>query len=206
MLGTVIAYFIKTKRARSSAQEPIIDAIFIDDFTLRNTVLVKGATELTGTFEVETQVSEKEGTPSADFNSVVKKGELLAELDKLTLSQSVSQAKANVTSAESQLKYAKLTYDRTKQLYLSNTVTLASFFLLPHNRFTTFILGLRSVRQTAYQNFSRPCFLQSVCSFCKGIKELCLHCMAILVILNRVLFEKVNQEVFYRWELCLAKP
>lgn len=58
MLGTVIAYFRKTKRARSSTQEPIID-----DFTLRNTVSVKGATELTGTLEVETQVSEKEENP-----------------------------------------------------------------------------------------------------------------------------------------------
>ena len=136
----------------------------------------------------------------------MKKGELLAELDKLTLSQSVSQAKANVTSAESQLKYAKLTYDRTKQLYLSDTVTLASFFLLPHHRFTTFILGLRDVRQTAYQNFSRPCFLQSVCLFCKGIKELGLHCVAIFVILNRVLFEKVNQEVFLPMEALSGKP
>ena len=184
MLGTVIAYSRKTKRARSSAQEPIID-----DFTLRNTVSVKDATELTGTLEVETQVLEKEETPSADFNSVVKKGELLAELDKLTLSQSVSQAKANVTSAESQLKYAKLTYDRTKQLYLSDTVTLASFFLLPHHRFTTFILGLRDVRLTAFQNFGRPRFLQSA----KGIKRLSLLCVAFFVILNRVLFGKVSQ-------------
>jgi HlyD family secretion protein len=62
-----------------------------------------------------------------DFNDVVKKGQLMAELDKQTLNQSLSRARASLTSAESQLNYAKLTYERTKQLYEANAATLAAY-------------------------------------------------------------------------------
>ena len=52
---------------------------------------------------------------------------MLCELDKLTLNESVSRAQANLTSSESQLKYAKLAFERTKQLYEANAATLADF-------------------------------------------------------------------------------
>ena len=45
----------------------------------------------------------------------------------MTLNQNVSRAKASLTSAESQLNYSKLTYDRTKQLYEANAATLAAY-------------------------------------------------------------------------------
>ena len=57
----------------------------------------------------------------------MKNGELLAELDNLTLTPSVRQAKASSTSVKSQLNYATLTYDRTKQLFEANAATLADF-------------------------------------------------------------------------------
>jgi len=57
----------------------------------------------------------------------MKNGELLAELDNLTLTPSVRQAKTSSTSVKSQLNYATLTYDRTKQLFEANAATLADF-------------------------------------------------------------------------------
>ncbi len=125
MLGTIIAYFQRISKARPSVKEPKIKTDLVDGLTLRNTVSVDKATGRTEIFEVgKPCVMEHQTT---GFNWVTEKGELLAELEKLTLSPSVSQAKASVTTANSLFKYAKLTYDRTKQLYESDTVTLASF-------------------------------------------------------------------------------
>ena len=114
-------------KAKSSNKELVIRTHVVGSYTVENTVTATGTIEPVETVEVGTQVSGKVEKIYVDFNDVVKKGELLAELDKLTLNQSVSRAKATLTSAESQLNYAKLTYDRTKQLYESNAATLAAF-------------------------------------------------------------------------------
>lgn len=130
MFGTIIANknYKKIRGKRSSRCKSAVTVAVVDAFTLRNTVSDNKATDLSRTFEVETLVVKRKSTTQSDFNLVAEKGEFLTELDKLTLSQGASAAKAIVTFAESQLKYAKLTYDRTKQLYESFTVTLAFFF------------------------------------------------------------------------------
>ena len=99
----------------------------VGEYTVENTVTATGTIEPVETVEVGTQVSGKVEKIYVDFNDVVKKGQLMAELDKQTLNQSLSRAKASLTSAESQLNYAKLTYERTKQLYEANAATLAAY-------------------------------------------------------------------------------
>lgn len=130
ILGIVvaaIAVMMIVKARKSANKELVIRTHAVAEYTVENTVTATGTIEPVETVEVGTQVSGKVEKIYVDFNDVVKKGELLAELDKLTLNQSVSRAKASLTSAESQLNYAKLTYDRTKQLYEANAATLASF-------------------------------------------------------------------------------
>ncbi len=130
ILGIVvaaIAVMMIVKARKSANKELVIRTHVVTEYTVENTVTATGTIEPVETVEVGTQVSGKVEKIYVDFNDVVKKGELLAELDKLTLNQSVSRAKASLTSAESQLNYAKLTYDRTKQLFESNAATLASF-------------------------------------------------------------------------------
>ena len=130
ILGVVvaaIAIILIVKARKSANKELVIRTHVVAEYTMENTVTATGTIEPVETVEVGTQVSGKVEKIYVDFNDVVKKGELLAELDKLTLNQSVSRAKASLTSAESQLNYAKLTYDRTKQLYESNAATLAAF-------------------------------------------------------------------------------
>lgn len=129
-LGVIVAIIIGTiivRSTKSAKKELVIRTHVVGEYTVENTVTATGTIEPVETVEVGTQVSGKVEKIYVDFNDVVKKGELLAELDKLTLNQNVSRAKASLTSAESQLNYAKLTYDRTKQLYESNAATLASY-------------------------------------------------------------------------------
>ena len=122
-----IAAFLITKASKSAKKELVIRTHVVNEYTVENTVTATGTIEPVETVEVGTQVSGKVEKIYVDFNDEVKKGDLLAELDKLTLNQNVSRAKASLTSAESQLNYAKLTYERTKQLYESNAATLAAY-------------------------------------------------------------------------------
>ena len=127
ILVLAILSMVIVKTTKSSKKELVIRTHVVGEYTVENTVTATGTIEPVETVEVGTQVSGKVEKIYVDFNDVVKKGELLAELDKLTLNQSVSRAKASLTSAESQLNYAKLTYERTKQLYESNAATLAAY-------------------------------------------------------------------------------
>ena len=123
----LIAILLIVKSVKNNNKELVIRTHVVGDYTIENTVTATGTIEPVETVEVGTQVSGKVETIYVDFNSVVKKGDLLAELDKLTLNESLSRAQANLTSAESQLKYAQLTYERTKQLYEQNAATLAAY-------------------------------------------------------------------------------
>lgn len=122
-----LCVFFVIKGKKSANKELVIRTHVVGSYTVENTVTATGTIEPVETVEVGTQVSGKVETIYVDFNSVVKKGDLLAELDKLTLNESVSRAKANLESAESQLKYAQSTFERTKQLYENKAATLADF-------------------------------------------------------------------------------
>ena len=125
VLAIVVAMIVRA--TKSANKELVIRTHVVEEYTVENTVTATGTIEPVETVEVGTQVSGKVEKIYVDYNDVVKKGQLMAELDKQTLNQSLSRAKASLTSAESQLNYAKLTYERTKQLYEANAATLAAY-------------------------------------------------------------------------------
>ena len=127
IIAVIVAVFVIVRGAKSGNKELVIRTHAVGTYTVENTVTATGTIEPVETVEVGTQVSGKVETIYVDFNSVVKKGDLLCELDKLTLNESVSRAKANLESAESQLKYAKSTFERTQQLYENKAATLADY-------------------------------------------------------------------------------
>ena len=127
ILAVIVAIVFIRNGAKAGGKELVIRTHVVEEYTVENTVTATGTIEPVETVEVGTQVSGKVETIYVDFNSVVKKGDLLCELDKLTLNESVSRAKANLESAESQLKYAKSTFERTQQLYKNKAATLADF-------------------------------------------------------------------------------
>lgn len=53
----------------------------------------------------------------ADFNSEVKEGQLIAEIDPATYEANVASARGNLAVAHANLAIAKLNYDRTKELF-----------------------------------------------------------------------------------------
>lgn len=91
---------------------------------IENSVTATGTIEAVKTVTVGTQVSGIINKLFVDYNSVVKKGQVIAELDKQNLQSQLnsakaqlSQAQANLLSAQSDFAYQKANYQRNKTLY-----------------------------------------------------------------------------------------
>src|SRR5690348_11132627 len=74
---------------------------------LRNTVTATGTLQAVTTVQVGSQASGTISALYADFNSVVKKGQVIAQLDPSTMKAQVEQAQANVQQARASLAQAK---------------------------------------------------------------------------------------------------
>lgn len=74
---------------------------------LRNTVTATGTLQAVTTVQVGSQASGTLSALYADFNSTVKKGQLLAQLDPSVAQAQVQQARANLAQAQAQLQQAR---------------------------------------------------------------------------------------------------
>lgn len=84
---------------------------------LTETVTATGTLESVTQVDVGTQVTGKVVKLFADYNSIVKKGELIAEIDKTLLESEVEAADANMESARDTYEYTKKNYERNKALH-----------------------------------------------------------------------------------------
>lgn len=84
--------------------------------TLRTSVTATGTIEPVTEVEVGTQVSGIISNIYVDYNSIVKKGQVIAELDKTNLNSELKSAQANLASAQSELDYQKANHERYKAL------------------------------------------------------------------------------------------
>jgi HlyD family secretion protein len=73
---------------------------------LRNTVTATGTLQAVTTVQVGSQASGTISALNADFNSVVKKGQVIAQLDPSVSKAQVDQARANVQQAQASLQQA----------------------------------------------------------------------------------------------------
>lgn len=79
-------------------------------------VTATGTINAVTTVDVGTQVSGVISKLYADYNSVVKKGQIIAVLDTTSLAMSVQEAQSNYYKAEARYRQAKQVYDRNKML------------------------------------------------------------------------------------------
>ena len=80
-------------------------------------VTATGTIEPVTSVDVGTQVSGIVSKLYVDYNSVVKAGDVIAELDRTNLISELSSAQANLKSAQSDLNYQKTNYERYQILY-----------------------------------------------------------------------------------------
>ena len=89
------------------------------------TVTATGEIQPVNTINVGSQVSGTIENIFVDYNSRVKKGDLLLTIEPSVLKSTVDEAKAALDSAKSELKYAKNEYERNKTLYSDGFISRA---------------------------------------------------------------------------------
>ena len=100
---------------------------------LRQVVTATGEIQPLNTINVGSQVSGTIEAIYVDYNSKVKKGDKLLEIEPSVLQASVDEAYASLVSAESQLNYTKSEYERNKELYEKDYIARADLELAQTN-------------------------------------------------------------------------
>ncbi len=103
--------------ACSSATEVTYSTAKVTRQNISTSITATGTIEAVTQVEVGTQVSGIIDKIYVDYNSEVKKGQVIAELDKTNLVSELSSAQANLNTAQASLAYQQANYERYKNLY-----------------------------------------------------------------------------------------
>ncbi len=112
ILAAVYFLFIK-----SDSTTPKFTFAEIKKGDISNTITSTGTLNALKTIDVGTQVSGKIDKIFVDFNSDVKRGQLLAILDTTNLALAIRDANSNLEKSKSQYEQALAQYNRNKELY-----------------------------------------------------------------------------------------
>lgn len=103
------------------------DTAAVAPANIMNSITATGTIEPVTSVTVGTQVSGIVSKLYVDYNSVVKKGQVIAELDKTNLMSQLNSAKTQLATAQSQLNYQTTNYNRYKTLYKKGLVAADDF-------------------------------------------------------------------------------
>ena len=122
---SLASYFI----IKSKTHKVSYDLYLVKPITIQKYVTTTGTANPINTINVGAQVSGIFSKLYVWYNSIVKKGQLLAQIDPAPFIQKVDQDKANLASAEANvlkqkaaLSYDRLTYIRDKKLWKENLI------------------------------------------------------------------------------------
>jgi len=101
----------------SKEQKPTFETATVERTNIHSSITATGTIEPVTSVTVGTQVSGIVSHLYVDYNSVVKKGQVIAELDKTNLTSELNTARANLASAQSTLNYEQANHERYKTLY-----------------------------------------------------------------------------------------
>jgi HlyD family secretion protein len=103
------------------------NTVQVEESNLQNSVTATGTIEPVTSVTVGTQVSGIVSHLYVDYNSVVKKGQVIAELDKTNLLSELNTAKANLSSLQSALNYQAANFNRYQTLLNKGLVSADEF-------------------------------------------------------------------------------
>ena len=103
------------------------DTAAVAPANIMNSITATGTIEPVTSVTVGTQVSGIVSKLFVDYNSVVKKGQVIAELDKTNLMSQLNTAKTQLATAQSLLNYQTANYKRYKTLFEKGLVAADDF-------------------------------------------------------------------------------
>ena len=121
----IIALTLMT--ACGSEQNVTYSTAKVSKQNISTSITATGTIEPVTKVEVGTQVSGIIDKIYVDYNSVVKKGQVIAELDKTNLVSELNSAQSNLANAQSNLTYQKANYSRYKNLYEKGLIAANDF-------------------------------------------------------------------------------
>ena len=124
-IGIIAVLAIATWMFSGGKKEQTVtfDTAKVEPANIKNSVTATGSVEPVTSVTVGTQVSGIISRLYVDYNTVVKKGQIIAELDKTNLISELNTAKANLSSAQSSLNYESANYNRYATLFKKGLVS-----------------------------------------------------------------------------------
>ena len=117
------AYYAYTLRASRVSAIPEYTTTTVSKGDIVQLVTATGQLDAVLSVDVGSQISGQILKLYVDFNSIVKAGQKLAELDPSTYQQALLQAQANLASAEASYALAELNAKRSDELFAKSLVT-----------------------------------------------------------------------------------
>ncbi|MBR4729598.1 MAG: efflux RND transporter periplasmic adaptor subunit [Prevotella sp.] len=99
----------------------------VEKGNIQTSITATGTIEPVTSVTVGTQVSGIVSRLYVDYNSVVKRGQVIAELDRTNLISELNAQKASLASAQSSLNYQQSNFERYKTLYEKGLVSADEF-------------------------------------------------------------------------------
>ena len=121
--GIVGLYYLMKPSDKLTARQ--FEFVKVEKGDVTETVTATGTIEPINVVSVGTQVSGIIEKVYADYNDEVEENQLLAELDKFVLNESLQDAKAGLDLAKSKKKVAEMNYNRYKDLYKQKLIAKA---------------------------------------------------------------------------------
>ena len=125
ILTTAIAVMLMSSCGKK--QEITLETVKVERGEISETVTATGTIESVTQVDVGTQVTGIIDKLYADYNSVVTKGQLIAEIEKTLLESDLASAEANVESARVTYEYNLTNYNRDKALHDKKLISDSEF-------------------------------------------------------------------------------
>ena len=108
-------------------QKVEFETVKVERQDIHTSITATGTIEPVTSVTVGTQVSGIVSKLYVDYNSIVKKGQVIAELDKTNLISELNRSRADLTSAQSTLNYEQSNFNRYKTLHDKGLVSADEF-------------------------------------------------------------------------------
>jgi len=148
----VVAYLLLSGGKKEETVE--FETAKVEQGNIQTSITATGTIEPVTSVTVGTQVSGIVSKLYVDYNSVVKRGQVIAELDKTNLISELTAQRANLSSAQSSLNYQQANYQRYKTLYDKGLVSADEYesALLQYNQAKEQVNTARQSVQRAQTN------------------------------------------------------
>lgn len=125
-----VAWFMTRKSSKTLLS---LEVAKVEKNSISNTVTATGTVEPVTEVEVGTQVSGIVDKLYADYNDVVKAGQLIAEMDKVNLKAELASSQAQLASTKTEYDYQQRNYTRSKVLYEKELISDADYETATYN-------------------------------------------------------------------------